>query len=163
MVTKIFDYHEFKENGSKWWWQRPTAGSSYVATQTGYIYSSGNNVNIGWYKIYPIHWHRMTVIFTLFLYGTLAHLGALSWTCHSWKHRNFHWNFDAIYRSSRDTSTSGLGGHFAISGRRLLSQSFENTFLSWRLSESYTLWIQLQQYLFWMWFVVLFNMNHEIL
>ena len=33
------------------------------------------------------------------------------------------WNFDAIYHSSRDISTSGLGGHIAISGCRSLSQS----------------------------------------
>jgi len=38
------------------------------------------------------------------------------------------WNFDAIYISSRNISTSGLGGHIAISGCRLLSQSHENIF-----------------------------------
>ena len=36
--------------------------------------------------------------------------------------KNRIWNFDAIYHSSRDISTSGLGGHIAISGCRSLSQ-----------------------------------------
>jgi len=38
------------------------------------------------------------------------------------------WNFDVIYHSSRDISTSGLGGHIAISGCRSLSQWLRNTF-----------------------------------
>jgi len=33
------------------------------------------------------------------------------------------WNFDAIYHSSREISTSGLGGHIAISGCRSFSRS----------------------------------------
>ena len=42
--------------------------------------------------------------------------------------RYLHWNFDAIYHSSRDISTSGLVGHIAISGCRSLSQWLRNTF-----------------------------------
>jgi len=37
--------------------------------------------------------------------------------------RNCRWNFDSIYHSSREISTSGLGGHIAISGCRSFSQS----------------------------------------
>ena len=36
------------------------------------------------------------------------------WTRHDRKSQICRWNFDAIYRSSRDISTSGLGGHVAI-------------------------------------------------
>jgi len=39
------------------------------------------------------------------------------------KPQNCRWNFDAIYRSFRDVSVSGLGGHIAISGCSSLSQS----------------------------------------
>ena len=38
------------------------------------------------------------------------------------------WNFDAIYHSYRDITTSGLGGHIAISGCQSLSQWLRNTF-----------------------------------
>jgi len=37
------------------------------------------------------------------------------------------WNFEAVYHCSRDISTSGLGGHVAISGCQSLSKSFMNT------------------------------------
>ena len=37
-------------------------------------------------------------------------------------------NFYAIYHSSRNISTSGLGGHIVISGSRSLSQAFGSTF-----------------------------------
>ena len=50
------------------------------------------------------------------------------WTRHGRKPPFCCWNFDAIYRSSRDISTSGLGGHIAISGCRSLSQWLWNTF-----------------------------------
>ena len=85
---------------------------------------------------------------TILLYCTVVgrcrdHLGALSSPWHSWKPRMWRRNFDAIHHSSRDISTSGLGGHVAISRCRLLSQSFENTFLNSLWSESYTLWVQL--------------------
>ena len=37
-------------------------------------------------------------------------------------------NFDAIYHSARDMSTSGLGGHIAISACRSSPQSYGDTF-----------------------------------
>ena len=40
----------------------------------------------------------------------LAYFLNSSWS----KTPNCHWNFDAIYHSSRDISTSGLGGHITI-------------------------------------------------
>jgi len=49
--------------------------------------------------------------------------GHFHWTRHGWKRQNCCWNFDAIYHSSREISTSGLGGHIAISGCRSFSQS----------------------------------------
>ena len=49
--------------------------------------------------------------------------GHFLWTSHGRKPQNGRWNFDAIYHSSRDISTSGLGCHIAISGCRSLSQS----------------------------------------
>jgi len=55
--------------------------------------------------------------------------------------------------SSRDISISGLGGHIAISGCRLLLLSFGDTSLTSLLL------LELQQYLFWICFVVLVNMN----
>jgi len=48
------------------------------------------------------------------------------WRNHLWalgQFQNCRWNFDAIYHSSRDTSTSGLGGRNTISGCQSLSQS----------------------------------------
>jgi len=39
----------------------------------------------------------------------------------------FRLNFDAIYHSARDMSTSGLGGHIATSGCRSLSHSSRGT------------------------------------
>ena len=51
------------------------------------------------------------------------HLRALSLN-QSWsKTKNCHWHFDAIYHSSGDTSTSGLGSHITISGCQSLLQS----------------------------------------
>ena len=55
--------------------------------------------------------------------------------------------------SSRDISISGLGGHIAISGCRLLLLSFGDTSLTSLLL------LELQQYLFWICFVVLVNMT----
>jgi len=49
--------------------------------------------------------------------------GHFLWTRHGRKTPNCRWNFDAIYHSSRDISTSGLGGHITISGCQSLSQS----------------------------------------
>jgi len=40
----------------------------------------------------------------------------------------FRWNFDAVYRDSRDITISGLGGHIAISVFASLSHSFGDTF-----------------------------------
>jgi len=57
------------------------------------------------------------------------HLRALSWTYHSWKRRIYRLKCDAIYRSFRDISTSGLGGHIAISGCLSSSKSSEGTFV----------------------------------
>ena len=47
-----------------------------------------------------------------------SHFTTLS--LNSWRSitQHYRWNFDAIYRSSRDTSISGLGDHIAISGCR---------------------------------------------
>jgi len=44
-----------------------------------------------------------------------SHLGALSLNSPWLKPQNCRWNFDAIYRSSRYISISGLGDHIAIS------------------------------------------------
>jgi len=38
----------------------------------------------------------------------------LRWTRHGRKSQICSWNLDAVYHSSRDISTSGLGGHIAI-------------------------------------------------
>jgi len=54
--------------------------------------------------------------------------GHFLWTHHCGKLQNCRWNLDAIYRSSRYKSISGLGYHIAISGCRSLLQSFEGTF-----------------------------------
>jgi len=51
--------------------------------------------------------------------------------------------FPHIYSVTRAITTSGFGGHVAIFGCRLLSQSFGNTLLSSQWSKSYTLWVQL--------------------
>ena len=77
--------------------------------------------------------------------------GALSLNSSQWKTQDFPLEFRRYlqYISFRDTSTSGFGGHIAISGCRLMPKLFGNTFLSSLWSESYTLSVQLQQYLFW--------------
>ena len=49
--------------------------------------------------------------------------GHFLWTRHGRKPQNCRWNFDAICHSSREISTSGLGGHVAISGCRSFWQS----------------------------------------
>jgi len=56
------------------------------------------------------------------------HLGHFPWTRHGRKPEICCWNSDAIYRSSRDISTSGLGSYIAISGCQLSSKSSGGTF-----------------------------------
>ena len=54
-------------------------------------------------------------------------LGALSLNSPLWKTPEISWNFDAIYRRSRDISISGLGGHITT----LCSE--KNTYLHFQL------------------------------
>ena len=55
--------------------------------------------------------------------------------------------FDAIYRSCRDTSISGLGGHIAISGFRLLTQSLGTVSLNSPLWQTPELSLKFRHYL----------------
>jgi len=69
----------------------------------------------------PYCYFQLSVVFAIIW-------GHYPWTLHGWKPQNCRWNFDAIYRSSRDISISGSGDHIAISGCRSLLQSSEGTF-----------------------------------
>ena len=64
----------------------------------------------------PYCYFRLSVVFAIIW-------GHYPWTLHGWKPQNCRWYFDAIYRSSRDISISGLDDHIAISGCQSLSQS----------------------------------------
>jgi len=52
------------------------------------------------------------------------------------KPKIFRWNCHPICHSSRDISISGFGGHIAISGCRLLSQSLGDYFIRLTMVEN---------------------------
>jgi len=85
----------------------------YILSSKIYNISTDTNVSgIGGY-----------VAISGYLYRCGNHLGHFLWTrCGRKPHCRF--NFDAIYHSSRDISTSGLGCHIAIFGCRSLSHHF---------------------------------------
>ena len=80
---------------------------------------------------------------------------------HGRKLQNCRCNFDAICHSPRDISISGLGGHIAISGCRSLMLSFGDTFFDVAVvgKLDFVTCNELQQYLFWICFVILVNMT----
>jgi len=83
-----------------------------------WLFSTDTNISgPGW----PYSHFRLSVVVAL----SFRHL---VWTCHGRKPPFCLGNFDAVYHRSRDISTSGLGGHIAISGCRSLSQWLRNTF-----------------------------------
>ena len=49
--------------------------------------------------------------------------GHFLWTRHDRKSQICRWNFDAVYRRSRDISTSGLGGHVATVAAAILTMT----------------------------------------
>ena len=90
----------------------------------GYILSS-DIYSVTTAIIYPV-W--VTTLLLPVVSCCQNHLGHFPWTRHGRKPEICCWNSDAIYRSSRDISTSGLGSYIAISGCQLSSKSSGGTF-----------------------------------
>jgi len=56
---------------------------------------------------------------------------------HDRKSRTCRWNYDAIYCSSGGITTSGFGGHIAISGCPSMSHLFLDTFFEFGVVEDF--------------------------
>jgi len=54
------------------------------------------------------------------------------------------WNFDDISHTFGDISTSGLGGHIAISSCPSMSNLFMDTFFEFAVVENYAFQLELQ-------------------
>jgi len=130
----------------KWLQQRPTTGNSNLVAQTENTYISGTMLD-------SVEISKATLVFS-----TMTSSKSAQNDCENDRQRELaiwppkpeiliylelwqmgrnsnsnsgifdHAEFYAIYRSTRNISISGLGGHIVISGSRSLSQSFGGNF-----------------------------------